>query len=323
MNLPNATEVPCEPQLDSFRVNHHIPLLITGATGFLGVPCVNRAVASGYAVHATARSRREPVSVPFHSVDLFDANRVTELLAIVRPTHLLHLAWIATPGVYWTSPENRAWIEASKHLLSAFAQSGGKRVLIAGTCAEYDWITARVCREFETPTRPMTEYGKCKNELREWAIDFGQREGVSIAWARMFFMYGPQEHPARLVPAVASALLAGKPAECSLGTQERDFLHTFDLADALVSLLGSNITGPLNVGAGKAIAVRQVVEIVARMCGRPDLVRLGARPTPAHEPPLLVPDVTRLRDELGWRPRIDLEDGLRETVDWWRARHAA
>jgi nucleoside-diphosphate-sugar epimerase len=237
----------------------------------------------------------------------------------VRPTHLLHLAWIATPGVYWTSPENHCWVEASKHLLATFAEHGGKRAVITGTCAEYDWTAGGVCRESSTPVRPVTVYGRCKNELREWLED----RGLNAAWARLFFLYGPREHPARLVPSVSRALLAGEVAECTAGTQERDFLHTEDVTDALISLVWSDITGPINVGSGGPVAVRTVIETVARTCGRPDLVRLGARPTPPNEPPLLVADVSRLRDELGWRPRITLEEGLLQTVNWWRARRAA
>jgi nucleoside-diphosphate-sugar epimerase len=293
-------------------------LLITGATGFLGVPCVARA-AREFEVHATARANREPLAgARFHPCDLFDSASVNDLLAAVRPTHLLHLAWVATPGVYWTSSENYGWVAASKHLLTSFAQHGGRRAVIAGTCAEYDWTVAGVCREFETPTRPATVYGQCKDELREWTGNCG----VSAAWARLFFLYGPREHPARLVPSVARSLLAGEAAECSAGTQRRDFLHTDDVADALVTLLRSDLTGPVNIGSGEPVAVRTVIETVARACGRPDLVRLGARPTPPGDPPLLVADVSRLRDELGWRPRVRLDDGLCETVNWWRVRRA-
>src|SRR5262249_26712895 len=139
-------------------------LLITGATGFLGVPCVLRA-STEFEVHALARQRRTLAPRVFsHSCDLFDTDRVTALLAAVRPTHLLHLAWIATPGVYWTSPENHRWVEASKHLLATFAECGGHRAVVAGTCAEYDWSGNGVCRERETPTQPGTLYGQCKNE---------------------------------------------------------------------------------------------------------------------------------------------------------------
>jgi nucleoside-diphosphate-sugar epimerase len=294
-------------------------LLITGATGFLGVPSVARAIAE-FEVHAVARRSGPPFTgVVYHACDLFEADAVGQLLRRMQPTHLLHLAWIATPGVYWTSPENYGWVEASKHLLTAFAEAGGKRAVIAGTCAEYDWTAAGVCNEFTTPTRPATVYGRCKNELREWA----ETCRVDVAWARLFFLHGPREHPARLVPSVARALLAGEVAECSAGTQQRDFLHVDDAADALIALLRSDVTGPVNIGSGEAVAVRTVVEAVARWCARPDLVRLGARPTPSNEPPLLVADVTRLRDEVGWRSSIPFEHGIGDAVLYWRVRRAA
>jgi nucleoside-diphosphate-sugar epimerase len=83
------------------------------------------------------------------------------------------------------------------------------------------------------------------------------------------------------------------------------------------------VIGPVNVGSGEAVAVRAVVEAVARCCGRPDLVRLGARPTPPNEPPVLVADVGRLRGEVGWRPSIPFEHGIGDAVLYWRTRRAA
>jgi nucleoside-diphosphate-sugar epimerase len=299
-------------------------LLITGATGFIGPPAV-RAACRHFEVHATARTRREqfPLGVAFHPCDLLDAGSAIRLIEAVRPTHLLHLAWIAKPGVYWASPENHRWVEASKRLLFAFARGGGRRAVVAGSCAEYDWSAARVCHETQTPTRPSTTYGQCKLALNQWAAALGRERGVRVAWARLFWLYGPREAPSRLVPSVAQSLLAGAPATCSAGTQVRDFLHVDDATDALVALATSDLTGSVNVGSGEPVAVRDVASHVARACGRPELVRFGARATPAGEPPHLVADVGRLRDELGWRPRVELVAGLRETVNWWRARRRA
>jgi nucleoside-diphosphate-sugar epimerase len=231
----------------------------------------------------------------------------------------LHLAWIATPGVYWTSPENHRWVEASKRLLLTFARCGGQRAVIAGSCAEYDWSTGGICREYDTPVHPRTVYGRCKLALARWAEFFARERDLRIAWARLFWMYGPREHPARLVSSVVRSLLTGAPAACSDGTQVRDFLHVEDVASALVALVRGNLAGPVNVGSGEPVAVREVVEQLVQACGRPELIRLGARETPANEPPLIAADVTRLRDELGWRPRFDLARGLVETVEWWKA----
>src|SRR5262249_29881150 len=160
-------------------------------------------------------------------VDLLDPASLEALMCKVRPSHLLHLAWVTTPGKYWTSPENRAWIDASLRLLQTFVAHGGRRALLAGTCAEYDWTVGRGY-ECRTPLKPSSLYGACKNALREEVEAFAHKAGLSVAWARVFFLYGPYEHPHRLAPSVIRPLLQAQPATCSLGDQRRDYLHAAD-----------------------------------------------------------------------------------------------
>lgn len=136
---------------------------------------------------------------------------------------------------------------------------------------------------------------------------------------RVFFLYGPHEKPGRLVSEVAAGLLAGRPVPCTDGAQRRDFLHVADVASAFVALLDSAVEGPVNIGSGEAVSVRSVVAELAPLAGRPDLPRLGALPSRPDDPPLIVADIARLRDEVGWRPRVSLLEGLADTL----AFHAA
>ncbi|HEX6040594.1 NAD(P)-dependent oxidoreductase, partial [Longimicrobium sp.] len=237
----------------------------------------------------------------------------------VRPDALLHLAWYTEHGRFWTSLENYRWVGASLELFRAFAGAGGARIVATGTCAEYDW-SAGTCDERDTPLRPATPYGACKLATGQLLASLAERTGMRAAWARLFFLYGPHEHPDRLVPSVARALLAGEPARCTHGAQLRDFLHVRDVASACVALLESGVTGPVNVAAGRAVALRTVVEGVARHAGDPGLVRLGALPAPADDPPVLAASAARLRDEVGWTPALDLDAGLADAVAWWRGR---
>ena len=295
-------------------------VLITGAGGFIGRHCLEPLARVAGEVHALVRpgTSLHHAAVFVHEADLFDTAGTERVLARVRPSHLLHLAWTAEPGVFWTTPENVRWVEASLGLLRSFADHGGRRVVLAGSCAEYDW-TAGVCREGETPLRPATLYGVCKNALREQTEELAARTALKAAWGRLFWLYGPHEHLRRLVASVITALLEGRPALCSAGTQRRDFLHVQDAADALVALLGRDeLGGVINVASGEAVAVREVVEAVAVALGRSSLVWLGALPPQGDEVPLVVADVYRLRHELGWRPRFDLARGLAQTIDWWR-----
>jgi nucleoside-diphosphate-sugar epimerase len=151
-------------------------------------------------------------------------------------------------------------------------------------------------------------------------MEFGDAKGLSTAWARVFFQYGPGEHPDRLVASVIRHLLSAREAPCSHGRQIRDFLHVADVGAAFAALLDSAVTGPVNIGSGTGIAIGELLGEIARQIGRPDLLRLGARAAPPGEPAVLVADVTRLHAEVGWRPHYTLADGLCSAIEWWRER---
>jgi nucleoside-diphosphate-sugar epimerase len=215
------------------------------------------------------------------------------------------------------SVENVRWVQASINLLQEFAKHGGQRVVMAGSCAEYDWRYG-YCSEAITPLAPATLYGACKHALQLVLLSFSKQKGLSAAWARIFFLFGPYEHPDRLVPYVIRSLLRGEQARCSHGRQIRDFLYVKDVANAFVTLLESEVSGPVNIASGHPVALRELIYRIAAKLNREDLVQLGVVPTPLDEPPLLVADIQRLRDEVGWAPKYDLNTGLQETIDWWR-----
>lgn len=294
-------------------------VLVTGATGFIGRGTLEPLVTSGMEVHAVSSHGAPadaPAGVHWHVADLLAPGAEAKLAAL-QATHLLHLAWYAEPGRFWRSPDNMDWVSASLRVIRAFAEAGGRRLVVAGTCAEYEWGDDTVCVENRTRTRPATLYGAAKHGLRTVAAAYADEVGLSMAWGRVFFVFGPHEHPARLAGSVAAALVTGREALCSHGDQVRDFLYAPELAAAFVALLTSEVTGPVNMGSGEPLRVRDLIEALARAAGRPDLVRLGARPSP-NEPARLTADVTRLRDEVGWTRSISLDEAAARTVAWWR-----
>jgi nucleoside-diphosphate-sugar epimerase len=298
-------------------------VLLTGASGFVGRHAISPLRARGYEVHAvTSRAMTSGGAVHWHQADLLDGSASSRVVAEVRPTHLLHFAWYAEPGKYWRSPENVRWLEASLALLRHFRASGGARLVMAGTCAEYDW-TQGVCSEGATPRRPATLYGICKNALHEVMSGYCEAEGLSAAWGRIFFLYGPGEHPSRLVSSVASALLRGDDPSCTHGNQVRDYLHVEDVAAAFVALLDSDVTGALNVASGRRVTLRDIVLEVARCAGAPGgRVKFGAIEAPQGEAAEIVADVRRLANEVRWAPRYDLTSGIAQAVDHRRAESA-
>lgn len=298
-------------------------VLLTGATGFIGRHAIAPLATRGFEVHALS-SRPQPdnaAGVQWHRADLLASSDVARLLEETNPTHLLHLAWYVAPGKWADAPENYQWAQASLDLLRRFADRGGRRAVVAGSCLEYDW-SAGYCSEDRTALRPHTFYGTCKNAVQELWTGYAQRLGVSSAWARIFFVYGPGEHPDRLVAHVVRKLLAGEEARCSHGRQIRDYLYVQDVADALAALLDSDVSGPINVASGQPIALADLVSRTAAAIGRSELLRLGAIPPAPSDVPLVVADTRRLADKLGFRPAVDLESGIAQTIEWWASRGA-
>jgi nucleoside-diphosphate-sugar epimerase len=292
-------------------------VLLTGATGFVGAHAVAPLLDAGHEVHAVARCTGSAEGVHWHAGDLLDARATTTLVSRVRPHMLLHLAWYAEHGRFWTAPENLDWVAATLRLLRAFRETGGARAVLAGSCAEYRW-GAPTLSETATPLEPATLYGTAKHGTRIVAESYALGSGLELAWGRMFFLYGPGEHPDRLLPSVARALLDGREAAATDGGQVRDFLHVADAARAFVSLLDSPVTGAVNVASGEPVEVRELIKLAARAAGRPDLVRLGAVPRRPGDPDALLAETRRLREEVGFAPSVELAVGVGETVQWWR-----
>jgi nucleoside-diphosphate-sugar epimerase len=293
-------------------------VLLTGGGGFIGSHCLKPLVERGYEVHAVSRRARADgdTGATWHAADLLRPGAAGELLDHVRPTHLLHLAWYVVPGKLIHAQENLDWVTASVDLVRRFADAGGRRACLCGSGYEYDWAHG-YCTEGLTPCVPDTVYGACKHALHEMIRTFADGRELSVAWARVFFLYGPNEHPDRLVPSVIRSLLRGEAARTSHGRQIRDYLHVQDVADGLVSVLDSELSDAVNVSSGEATTLREIASTIGRLAGRPELIQLGAIPPRSNDVPLVIGSNARLA-ALGWRPRYDLESGLRQTFDWWR-----
>jgi nucleoside-diphosphate-sugar epimerase len=276
-------------------------------------------LARDYEVHAVSSLNGDQPQlrgVRWYRRNLLDFGDIAHLAASVAPSHLLHFAWLATPGEYQNSEENFRWCQAGIELLRQFAAAGGRRAVFAGTCFEYD-CGYGYCSENLTPCIPATRYGATKLALAQLVTRFPPA-GISTAWGRIFHLYGPHEHRQRLAPSVILALLKGERARCTHGRQVRDFLHVEDVASAFAAILDSDAEGIVNIGSGEPIALRKIVTAIGENLDAPNRIDFGALPAPAHDPRILIPDVRRLHDELGWTPRHSITTGIAATIQWWR-----
>ena len=299
-------------------------VLVTGASGFVGRQAVAALAALEFDVHAAARQPLDDGLATWHRADLLDGAARAALLDAVRPSHLLHLAWETRHGHFWQAPENLDWAQATQDLVRRFRDGGGRRAVLAGSCAEYDWSPAALgdgpCRETATPCRPATPYGQAKLATFEHIAAAAVSSGLSHAWGRLFLVYGPFEDESRLVPFAIRALLAGEAVALHEPAAVRDFLHVADAGAAFAALLASDVEGPVNIASGGGAAVADIARRLARMIRGDDSLVGDSEPLASDSPARLVADISRLRHEVGFTPGRDLDAGLAETVDWWRAR---
>lgn len=300
-------------------------VLLTGASGFVGSAVARQLAERGHEVHALLRPGSDggrlgatPGALSVHRGDLADDAAVRAAIAAARPDACVHAAWFVEPGAWAKSRENLAMSERSQRLALGLLDAGCPRLIGLGTGAEYDsdqgWLSE------SSRLGPRSLYGACKLGLGQSLLQLGAATGMQVAWARLFYLYGPAEDPRRLVASVARSLLRGEAARCSEGRQVRDFLDVDDVASALVALAESSLVGAINVASGVPVTVRAVAERLGALAGRPDLLHFGAVAAPPDDPPFVVANVQRLTCELGWAPRYSLDAGLGRALEWWRGR---
>ena len=274
---------------------------LTGASGFLGRAVVARLRQLGCETVALGRTR--PIgdaSVVWLNVDLLNRQDVEATMKGLGASHLMHLAWYTEHGEYWESPVNRLWVDASLHLLAAFHAQGGQHVVMAGSCAEYDWKCGRM-REDGTPLVPRTLYGRAKDETRRLSQAVCTALDMRLAWAHLFFPFGPGEARRRLIPSLVDVFRGRAPPFGVNAASWRSVLPVDDAAAALVHLLLGDHSGRFNICPDYSVRIGDLVRELADLCGADPRPVLELACDRADDPAVLVGHHGRLYDTR-WRP---------------------
>lgn len=286
-------------------------VLVTGATGLIGKELPTPLKDAGFEIHAITIDEANPENgIHWIRGSVFDERFVRDVVASIRPTHLLNMAW-ATTGDYLTSEVNYRFLKAGEGIARAFAENGGKRAVFAGTCFEYRFKDEPL-READALDTEKFAYTHCKNALREQASGIFGNAGVSFGYGRIFYAYGRGEAKTRLTGMVLDKLGRGEEVVIRSGPLLKDYIYSKDIAGAFAALLDSRAEGAVNICTGRAVSIRDFVMTLADRVGRRDLVRF--EDDCANQPPLIVGDSTRLNVEVGYRPYHSLEKAMDEIV---------
>ena len=237
-------------------------VFLTGCTGEVGSRLTSHLLREGYQVFGTRGSRKCEINNPRHTcwrVNLLDPF-VDLGLQTIKPKLLIHTAWVTTPKVFWDSDSNVQWIEASKRLINEFEKSGGERIVVTGSCAEYSWNSDAALSE-SSPESPASRYGKSKLELLNWIRD----RDLNFLWTRTFFQFGMKENGGRLIPALIDSLHKGETFQVRSGSDNRDFVFVEDVIDVLAILISKQSRGVVNIGSGCGILAGDIARKIAEM----------------------------------------------------------
>ncbi len=216
-------------------------------------------------VETVVAGRRLPQGVSpnhFYEADILGSVDFEALTKSSGATHLLHLAWYAEHGKFWTSPLNLRWVDATVRLAEAFCRAGGQKIVMAGTCAEYDWSYG-YCSERHTPLNPDTLYGITKDATRRLVAAVCAEHRLPFTWGRIFIPYGPGEDRNRLIPALID-VFENKRTPFSVNSNfYRDFIHVDDVANGFWALLNSTTAGEFNICSGQPLKIADLVEYIS------------------------------------------------------------
>ena len=287
-------------------------ILLTGASGFVGRHVLACLLRQGLEVAVVGRSRPLGYSQEFIFSDLLESDAGANVIREARASHLIHLAWYAEHGQYWTSPLNLRWVDASIRLIEAFCESGGRQVVAAGTCAEYDWSNG-YCLEDVSPLVPATLYGVSKDATRRLVSHICSAHGIALAWGRIFLPFGPGEDERRLIPSLVRVFMDQSQPFGVNAQAYRDLLHVDDVASAIAQLLLTNSVGSYNISSGQPTRISDVVRWMGNVSGKdPDIVLNLATERP-NEPLMLIGDNRKLKD-IGWKMQRHLIDHISELM---------
>jgi UDP-glucose 4-epimerase len=299
-------------------------VLLTGATGFVGSHTTRCLLAHGCQVAVIVRPESDLWRIadvlPHLEVitaDLGDLASASDRIRSFSPSVTIHLAWNGVGNRYRDDQAQVLNLQVALSLLETVHEAGCRVWVGLGSQAEYGVYDRRLSEE--TPPQPVSLYGITKLCTCLLARRFCDLYDMRFVWLRLFSAYGPADDPNWMIPYVILKLLRGERPALTKGEQRWDFLFVLDAAEAIYSVAtNSNVHGIFNLGSGDAPTVSSVAKRIRALVDPRLTLGLGDLPYRQDQIMHLLADNTRLVRATAWKPQVDLDEGLRRTVAWYR-----
>jgi len=310
-------------------------ILITGGAGFIGSHLCDRLLAEGHQVIAMDNlitgSTRNIEHLAGNDNFRFIKHDVTEYIYVEGPLDaVLHLASLPSPVDYLNEPIKTLKVGAlGTHKALGLARAKGARFLLASTSEVYGDPAVHPQSEDYwgnvNPVGPRGVYDESKRFAEALTMAYHRTHGLSTRIVRIFNTYGPRMRldDGRVVPNFVKQALLGEPLTVyDDGMRTRSFCYYSDLVEGMYRLLLSDVSEPVNLGNPQEMTILDFAKLIIRLSGSRSPIEF-VKPKDmrtADDPNRRCPDISRARQALGWSPVVPVEEGLRQTIAWFRKR---
>jgi dTDP-glucose 4,6-dehydratase len=303
--------------------------LITGGAGFLGSHLCDRFIKEGHEVicmdNLITGNMDNIAHLMGHERFRFIHHDVTEYIYVEGPlNYIMHFASPASPIDYLELPIQTLKVGAlGTHKALGLAKNKGARLLLASTSEVYgDPLIHPQPESYYgnvSPIGPRGVYDEAKRFAEAITMAYQRYHGLETRIVRIFNTYGPRMrlNDGRVVPAFLGQALSGNPLSVfGDGSQTRSFCYVSDLVEGIYRLLLSAETEPVNIGNPREMTIMQFAEHVQKIAGTS--LTIEQKPLPQDDPKVRQPDITKAREILGWEPQVPFEEGIVETMKFFK-----
>jgi len=305
-------------------------VLVTGGAGFIGSHLSEFLLARGCEVVCLDNL----LTGAIENIDPLRSERftfikldVTTYISVAGPLdYVLHFASPASPVDYLELPIQTLKVGAlGTHKALGLAKEKGARFLLASTSEVYGDPLVHPQREEYwgnvNPVGPRGVYDEAKRFAEALTMAYHRAHGLDTRIVRIFNSFGPRMrmHDGRAIPTFITQALQGRPLTVNGdGTQTRSFMYISDLIEGIWRLMQAPVHDPVNLGNPQEMTILDLAKAILRLTGSASPIVF--RPAGADDPKVRQPDISRARQLLGWEPRVEVEEGLRRTIEWFRGR---
>jgi UDP-glucose 4-epimerase len=291
-------------------------IAVTGASGFLG-SWICRVAGRLHEIHALTSPNSDLTrlknieNLQIHKGDL---QGWLNCLETIKPEALVMADWWGVGNLLRNDLRQYDNLNRVKLISAKAIEMGAKVVIGLGSQAEVGPTNLQISDSIVE--KPTTHYGRAKIEARNIIDSLSENSDSRSVWLRILSTYGPLDHGTWLIPQTVDSLQKGKEMLLTKGEQEWSYLHAYDLATSvLLAVEKHTLNGIATVGNPQTVTLRDLIMSIGEIMGRKELLCFGAIPYRNDQVMKLIPDVSKLM-QAGWSPRVNLDSGLSQTIDW-------